>query len=68
MDTTTLLFLSVIVSSFGLAYFVYGKKQKRLMPTLVGIGMMVYPYFVKNLYLFLAIFVVGLILPFIITE
>lgn len=68
METSTRLLLSVVVGSFGLAYFVYGKKQQRLVPALVGIGLMVYPYFVDNLFMFLAIFVVGLILPFVVTE
>lgn len=68
MDTSTRLFLSIIVSSFGLCYFVYGKNQKRLIPTFAGIGLMVYPYFVKNLYLFLAFAVIGLIIPFVTAE
>jgi hypothetical protein len=68
MDSSTQLFLSVFIGSFGLAYFVYGKKQRRLVPSLSGIAMMVYPYFVKNLYLVLAVAVVCLILPFVISE
>lgn len=68
MDTSTQLFLSLFVGCFGLAYFSYGKKQKRMIPTLSGIAMMVYPYFVKNLYLFLAVAAVCLALPFLITE
>lgn len=68
VDTSTRLFLSIIISSFGLGYFLYGKKQNRLIPTFAGIGLMVYPYFVKNLYLFLAVAVIGLIIPFVIAE
>lgn len=68
MDTSTQLFLSVVIGSFGLAYFAYGKKQKNLVPTLSGLAMMVYPYFVKNLYLFLAVALVCLIVPFVVSE
>ncbi|HKI51500.1 MAG TPA: hypothetical protein VJ995_05455 [Geothermobacteraceae bacterium] len=68
MDTSTQLFLSLFIGSFGLAYFAYGKKQKRLVPTFSGLAMMVYPYFVKNIYLFLAVAVVCLIVPFVLTE
>ena len=36
----------VLFSSLGLAYFVYGKKQRRGVPFASGIGLMVFPYFV----------------------
>jgi len=68
MDTSTKLFLSVFIGSFGLAYFVYGKSQKRLSTTFSGLAMMIYPYFVKNLYLFLAVAVVCLVVPFVVPE
>ena len=68
MDSTTQLYLSVFIGSFGMAYFIYGKKQKRLVPSLSGLAMMVYPYFVKNLYLILAVAAVCLILPLVISE
>ena len=68
MDTSTQLFLALFVGSFGFAYFIYGKKQKRMIPTLSGIAMMVYPYFIKNLYLFLAVAVICLALPFLLNE
>jgi hypothetical protein len=42
MDTSKQLLLSVIIGSFGLANFDFGKKQKRLIPTVSGIAMLVY--------------------------
>ena len=42
------LFWTVLFSSIGLGYFVYGKKQKKGMPLFCGIGLMVFPYFVSN--------------------
>ncbi len=47
MDTTNLL-LSLLFSSIGMGYFIYGKRQQRAVPLLVGVGLMVYPYFVAN--------------------
>ncbi|ENV47764.1 hypothetical protein P255_01772 [Acinetobacter brisouii CIP 110357] len=41
----TQLFLGVIFGSIGLGYFIYGKKQKRSMPFMCGLSLMVYPYF-----------------------
>ena len=45
---TTQLFLGVIFSSIGLGYFLYGKKQKMTAPFVVGLFLMVFPYFIEN--------------------
>ena len=45
----------VLFSSLGLAYFVYGKKQRRGVPFASGIGLMVFPYFVSNSWLMVLI-------------
>jgi len=49
----------ILFGSFGLAYFVYGKKQKKIMPLLCGVGLMIFPYFVTNATL---IGIIGLLL------
>jgi len=45
----------VLFGSFGLGFFVYGRKQKAPVPLVCGIALMVYPYFVSNIYLLCAI-------------
>ena len=40
------LFASLIVSSIGFVLLVYGKKMARLPQLVVGLAMLVYPYFV----------------------
>lgn len=59
------LFCGLITGLFGMAYFVYGKKQSQPVPLIAGIGLMVYPYFVDSLILTLVIGVALLVLPFI---
>ena len=44
----TQLFLGVIFSSIGLGYFLYGKKQKMTVPFVVGLVLMVFPYFIES--------------------
>jgi hypothetical protein len=46
---------SVVVGSVGLGVFVYGKRQRRVPHALVGVALMVFPYFVPNLALMLVI-------------
>ena len=38
----------MLFGSVGLAFFIYGKKQQRVVPLVCGIALMVYPYFVPT--------------------
>jgi hypothetical protein len=59
MDMGTTLMVSVLFSSIGAGYCVYGKKQRQVVPLLTGLTLCVYPYFLSNGY---AIVVVGMLL------
>ncbi len=48
MDGTWLL-LSGLFSLIGMAVCVYGRRQRLVVPTVVGIVLMIYPYFVGGL-------------------
>ena len=54
MSTATLLW-SLLFSSVGLGFFLYGKKQARAVPLVCGIALMVFPYFVSNTFLLVGI-------------
>jgi hypothetical protein len=45
----------VLFSSVGLGFFMYGKKQKTIMPFVCGLALMVFPYFVTSTVLLAAI-------------
>ncbi len=64
MSTTSSLMLGVLFGSIGMGYFIYGKKQGAIVPLISGIGLMVYPYFVTNLYLFLLAGCALMVLPY----
>jgi len=49
MDPTWIL-LSGLISLIGFAVFTYGRKQRTATHTLIGVGLMGYPYFVSDLY------------------
>jgi hypothetical protein len=61
IDTASLLW-SLLFSSIGLGYFIYGKKQSNAVVRYVGIALIVYPYFVHNP---LAMVLIGLGLMFV---
>ncbi len=54
------------MSILGFSYFVYGKKSKKIMPYISGLGMMIIPYFIHNFYPLLWVFIWLIILPFVI--
>jgi hypothetical protein len=56
----------ILFGSFGLAYFVYGKKQKKVLSLLCGVGLRVFPYFITNMIAFVLIGVVLVVAPWVI--
>jgi hypothetical protein len=58
----------VVFGSIGFGYFIYGKKQKAVIPLISGIGLMVYPYFISNVFIFVAIGIVFVAMPFVIKR
>lgn len=54
----------MIFGSIGLGFFVFGKKQKSVIPLFSGIGLMVFPYFISNIYILLISGIVLIAIPF----
>ena len=63
MDGQSLIW-GVIFGSFGLGYFVYGKKQRSVVPLVTGLGLMVFPYFVSNTVLLVIVGLLLLVTPY----
>ena len=47
MDTSFLLW-GLLFGSIGLCFFVYGRRQKTVVPLVCGVALMIFPYFVSN--------------------
>ena len=62
------LLVGIITGAFGLAYFVYGKKQSRMIFMVTGIALMAYPYLFGNIIVLIIIGVILLPLPFVFKE
>jgi hypothetical protein len=52
------------VSSIGVGFCIYGKRQQAPIPLLCGIGLVVYPYFVPNVAALIAIGIVLCAIPY----
>ena len=64
MESGTQLWLSLLFSSIGFAYYVYGKKQGRFVPMISGGLLCTFGYFISNPILLVGSAVVLLLLPF----
>ena len=65
MDSTQLL-IGVFSGALGVGYFVYGKKQQKLVPLIAGAALCVVPYCIDdNLYCIAACVVIA-VLPFVV--
>ncbi len=49
MPSATSLFFGIMAGAVGMAYFIYGKRQRRFAPMLAGVLLCVYPYFTDSL-------------------
>ena len=63
MDTSSLL-LGLVFSAIGAGFFMYGRKQKRPIPLLCGVALMVYPYFISSNLLLVTIGVALMAIPY----
>jgi hypothetical protein len=66
VNNTSTLIWGVIFGSIGLGFFVYGKKQKAIIPLFSGIGLIVAPYFISNMYILILSGIVLVALPYLI--
>ena len=51
---------------FGVAYFVYGKKQAKLVPMVAGVLLCIYPYFIDGVVWLAVVGILLLAAPFVI--
>lgn len=56
MPTPAVLVAGLLFGGIGFLAFRYGKRQALFMPMIIGIGLMVYPYFVAQTWL---LYVIG---------
>lgn len=58
MNTASLLW-GLLFGSIGVGFFIYGKRQRMVVPLVCGLALMVYPYFFAGT---LAILLIGIAL------
>ena len=56
---TAKIFAWIIFGAIGFAAFMYGKKNKSVRPLIVGLALMVYPYFISGTFF---LYLIGIVL------
>ena len=63
---TAVLLWGLLFGSIGFGFFIYGKKQKAIVPLITGIVLCVVPYFIANVYVRVGVGVVLMVIPFVV--
>jgi hypothetical protein len=63
MDANVM-FWGMLYGSLGLGYLSYGKRQKRVVPFVCGLALIVFPYFISTLWLLLGIGLLLSVIPY----
>lgn len=50
METESMLLWGLLFGSVGLGYFIYGRRQETLIAKYSGMSLIVFPYFVPDVY------------------
>ena len=64
MTSTSTLIMGVIFGAIGLGFFIYGKKQKAIIPLFCGIVLMILPYFIPNMYILILSGIIMVAIPY----
>lgn len=59
-----MLLWGLLFSSIGLGYFIYGRRQRAVVPLVCGLALMIFPYFVAKVALLVGIGVVLMTIPY----
>jgi hypothetical protein len=63
VNTATLLW-GLLFGSIGLGFFVYGRRQKAVVPLLAGLALMIFPYFISNTIALVTLGIVLMAIPY----
>ena len=62
--STSILLWGLLFSSIGLGFFIYGRRQRTVVPLVCGLALMIFPYFAANVPLLVGIGVVLITVPY----
>lgn len=64
MESTSQLIWGILFGAVGLGFFMYGKKQKAVVPLFTGIALFIFPYFISNVFILVIVGAILVALPY----
>ena len=64
MDSSAQIIWGMLFGAIGLGFFIYGQRQRAIIPFVVGVSLFVFPYFISNVYLMVIVGVVLVAIPY----
>jgi hypothetical protein len=64
VDIQASLLWGLLFGSIGLGFFVYGRKQKAIVPLACGFALMIIPYFATNAFLLVGVGLLLMVIPY----
>ena len=64
MGSTAVLLWGMLFGAIGFGFFLYGEKQKAVVPLITGIALCVVPYFIPNVYVLVLAGLVLMAIPY----
>jgi hypothetical protein len=62
--TESILLWGLLFGSIGVGFALYGKQQRAPLPLLCGVALMIYPYFIPNVFALIGIGIVLMAIPY----
>jgi hypothetical protein len=62
--TESILLWGLLFGSIGFGFALYGKQQRAPLPLLCGVALMIYPYFIPNVFALVGIGIVLMAIPY----
>jgi len=64
MESSSIMLWSVLFAGIGIGYFMYGKKQKAIVPLCIGLALFVFPYFMSSVTMLLIVGIILVAIPY----
>ena len=64
MESASIMVWSVLFAGIGMGYFMYGRKQKAIVPLCIGLSLFVFPYFMSSVTMLLIVGVILVAIPY----
>tara|TARA_R110000764_G_scaffold28405_20_gene66921 strand:- start:5885 stop:6091 length:207 start_codon:yes stop_codon:yes gene_type:complete len=64
MVSSSIMLWSVLFGGIGIGFFMYGRKQKAIVPLCTGLALFVFPYFMSSVTMLLIVGVILVAIPY----